>query len=327
MSSREKPLRVGLVGLGSMGRNHARVLINMPETELVGIVDPAAAGQNHLGVPVTGDLDEVLASGLDYCVIATPTSLHLEVGSALAHHGIPCLIEKPLATNAADANRLADTFAARGVAAAVGHIERYNPAIAALRRHLQEGTLGQVFQLATRRLSPLPTRIGDVGVTLDLATHDIDSTRFVLDSEYAEAHALSHRQPGRPHEDAIAVLGTMADGTIVNHLVNWLSPLKERVTVVTGEKGMLVADTVLADLTLHANGAKGSAWHELAQFGGVIEGDVTRFALSKVEPLRAEHEDFIAHLRDEPNAVCSLTDAVATVLVAERLRDESSYRA
>lgn len=319
MSSREKPLRVGLVGLGSMGRNHARVLINMPETELVGIVDPAATENTHHGIPLVAGLDSLVRLGLDYCVVVTPTATHMDVASFFADNDVPCLIEKPLALTSQEAREISDRFETRGVPAAVGHIERYNPAIAALRRHLESETLGEVFQLATRRLSPLPSRISDVGVTLDLATHDIDLTRFVLASEYRQAHALLRSRPGRQHEDAIAVLGEMDDGTMVNHLVNWLSPMKERITVVTGDRGILIADTVFADLTFHQNGASGTTWDELAQFGGVVEGNVVRFALRKVEPLRAEHEDFAAFLRGEPHGVCTLADGASTVAVAEHL--------
>jgi predicted dehydrogenase len=156
-------------------------------------------------------------------------------------------------------------------------------------------------------------------VTLDLATHDIDLTRFVLTSEYRQARALRRSRPGRQHEDAIAVLGEMDDGTMVSHLVNWLSPMKERVTVVTGDRGILIADTVFADLTFHQNGASGTTWDELAQFGGVTEGNVVRFALNKVEPLRAEHESFFRFLDGQSGDVCTLEDASRTVAVAEQL--------
>lgn len=319
MAEADRTFRVGLVGLGSMGRNHARVVLGLPHTELVAIVDPAVQTGTHLGVPVHATVEGVLDEGLDYCVIATPTRDHLEVAVLLAEHGIPCLIEKPLALDTVQGQRIADAFQSRGVPAAVGHIERYNPAIRALRKRVQAGELGDVFMMHTRRLSPLPERIGDVGVTLDLATHDFDIARHVLAAEYRDVHAFVQSKPGRAHEDAISVLARMTDDTVVSHVVNWLSPMKERSIAVTGERGMLVADTVIADLTRYANGVRGETWAELAQFGGVQEGDITRFALEKIEPLRAEHLDFQAFISGRANSVCTIGDATMTLHAVEQI--------
>lgn len=312
--------RVGLIGLGSMGRNHARVLLGLPDTQLVGIHDPVFEAEEFFGVPIIRDVDDLIGRGLDYCVVATPTATHLEIGGHLADRDVPSLIEKPVAQSSADARLLGSRFSARGVPAAVGHIERFNPAVVALRDRLATGALGEVFQVSTRRLSPLPKRVGDVGVTFDLATHDIDITRFVLGSEYGKLHSLVRSRPGREHEDALAVLAEMTDGTMVTHSVNWLSPLKERIVTVTGDRGMFIADTVFADLTFYSNGAPGLTWEELAQFGGVVEGDVTRYALAKVEPLRSEHEDFRNLLEGRPNMACTILDGIRTVEVAERIR-------
>ena len=105
-------------------------------------------------------------------------------------------------------------------------------------------TLGEVYQIATRRQGPFPSRIADVGVAKDLASHDIDLTAWVAQSDYATVCAQTTFKSGREHEDMIAITGRLANGVIVNHLVNWLSPMKERVTIVTGEKGAFVADTL-----------------------------------------------------------------------------------
>ena len=313
-------LRVGLFGLGAMGRNHARVLMGSSATTLVGICDPGCGVETYFGVPVLAEPDGLIRMGLDYAVVATPTSTHLAIARHLAENDVPSLIEKPVALSSDEARSLANRFESRGVPAAVGHIERFNPAVVSLRDRLMAGALGEVFQVATRRLSPLPERVGDVGVTLDLATHDIDITRFVLGSEYGKLHSLVRARPGRENEDALAVLAEMTDGTMVTHSVNWLSPLKERIVSVTGDRGMFIADTVFADLTYYSNGARGANWEELAQFGGVVEGDVTRFALDKVEPLRAEHEDFRRLLTGRPNMACSIADGIRTIEVAERIR-------
>jgi predicted dehydrogenase len=131
---------------------------------------------------------------------------------------------------------------------------------------------------------------------------------------------------GRPHEDMVAATGKLANGTITNHLVNWLSPMKERVTVVTGERGAFVADTLTADLTFYANGVVNTEWDSVANFRGVAEGDVTRFAISKREPLRTEHERFRDAVLGVAADTVTLNDGLNTLNVAERLLRSASQR-
>jgi UDP-N-acetylglucosamine 3-dehydrogenase len=312
-------LRAVVCGFGVMGRNHARVIEALDGIELVGIMDPALDADVWHDAPVVADLAAVVALQPDYCVVATPTSTHVEVASTLAAAGIACLIEKPLAPTAEDAAKIVEAFDRAGVKAAVGQIERFNPAIVALRERVQRGDIGEIYQIATRRLSPFPTRIGDVGVTMDLATHDLDLARYVIGSEYASAVALTRHKSGRDHEDLITIIGEFENAVVASHIVNWLSPMKERITVVTGDQGTFIADTLRADLTLFRNGAVDHGWTELAQFGGMIEGDMTRFAIAKVEPLRAEHEGFREVLLGSSDPRCSLADGLRTVAVADAL--------
>ncbi len=128
------------------------------------------------------------------------------------------------------------------------------------------------------------------------------------------AARTAHRS-GRPHEDLVAITGQLADGTVTNHLVNWLSPMKERVTVITGEKGALVADTLTADLTFYENGVIPTEG-ALARFRGVTEGNMTRYAFAKPEPLRIEHESFRDALLGKDADIVTLRQAAATVAVA-----------
>ncbi|QFG27073.1 Gfo/Idh/MocA family oxidoreductase [Actinomadura sp. WMMB 499] len=292
-------LRAGLVGFGVMGRNHARVLAAMDGVDLVGIVDPAARpGTAPSGVPLLGSLDELLDLGVDYAVVACPTALHEEVGLRLAEAGAGALIEKPLADSVEAARRLVAAFESRGLVAGVGHIERYNPALQSMRARLEAGELGEVFQVVTRRQGPFPHRISDVGVVKDLASHDIDLTSWVTGQDYVSISAHTVARSGRPYEDMVAAVGRLAAGSMVNHLVNWLSPLKERTTVVTGERGCFVADTLTADLTYYANGEVSTEWEALRTFRGVSQGDMIRYAIPKPEPLAVEHERFRDAFRD-----------------------------
>ena len=305
-------LRAGLVGLGMMGRNHARVLSSLEGVDLVGVADAAGdvTGVAN-GRPVFTEVEALLTLGLDYCVVVVPTEFHTPVGLALAEAKVPALIEKPLAHDLPSARKLVEAFAAAQVIGAVGHVERYNAALRSARQRLENGDLGEVYQIITRRQGPFPGRIADVGVVKDLATHDIDLTGWVTQQDYVSVAAQTSRRSGRAHEDLVAVVAELSDGTPVNHLVNWLTPFKERQTVVTGERGAFVADTLTADLTFYANGAVSSEWEAVRNFRGVAEGDMTRYAISRREPLMVEHE----HFRD---ALLGLSDDIVTL--AEGLR-------
>ncbi|MEV3857866.1 Gfo/Idh/MocA family oxidoreductase [Streptomyces sp. NPDC050095] len=320
-------LRAGLVGLGAMGRNHARVLGLLDGVDFVGALDPAG-GSLPNGTPVVRTLDELLALRLDYAVVSCPTALHEETGMALAAHGVCALIEKPLAHSVVAARRLVDAFETAGLVAGVGHIERFNPALQSLRSRLEAGELGEVFQVVTRRQGPFPHRIADVGVVKDLATHDIDLTGWVTGQEYASVSARTLSKSGREHEDMVAVTGDLADGTLVSHLVNWLSPLKERFTAVTGERGCFVADTLTADLTFHANGAVATEWEALAAFRGVSEGDMIRYATPKREPLLVEHERFRDAVDGKADAsgIVTLREGLRTVEVAAAVLESARER-
>lgn len=310
-------LRVGLVGLGMMGRHHARVLRALDGVDLIAVADPAGDPYSVVGdLEVQRDVGALIAQDIDVCVVAAPTALHLEVGLALAQAGVHTLIEKPLATDVSEAQQLLAAFRTAGVLGCVGHIERYNPSLLALRERLDAGELGDVYQVATRRQGPFPNRIADVGVVMDLATHDIDLTAWVTRQKYEFVSAYTAHKSGRRHEDLISVSGELTDGTVVNHLVNWLSPLKERTTVVTGERGAFVADTLHADLTFYENGLVPTQWDTIATFRGVVEGNMTRFAIPKPEPLAVE----LAAFRDAINGlngadIVTLEEGLETVAV------------
>ncbi|TDQ04379.1 Gfo/Idh/MocA family protein [Labedaea rhizosphaerae] len=313
-------LRVGLIGLGMMGRHHARVIREIDGVDLVAVAD--ATGDPHNvagGLEVLGGVEDLIKAGIDAAVVAVPTGMHEEVGLALAEAGIHALIEKPIAHSIEAGERLVKAFETAGVVGCVGHIERYNPALQSLRERMADGDLGEVYQIATRRQGPFPARIADVGVVKDLATHDIDLTAWLAQSEYTAVAAQVALRSGRPHEDMVAATGKLANGTITNHLVNWLSPMKERVTVVTGEKGAYVADTLTADLTFYANGVVNSEWDAVANFRGVAEGDVTRFAIPKREPLRTEHERFRDAVLGKTSEIVTMQEAQNTLRTAENL--------
>lgn len=292
-------LRAAVIGYGSMGRNHARVLAGLPGVDLVAVVRPSG-DPGSAPAPVVGSVAEVLAYGLDLAVVAAPTSTHLAIGRQLAEAGVPALIEKPLAGSAAGAAELARAFADRGVLGCVGHIERYNPATRALRQRLADGEAGELYGVASRRIGPFPNRISDVGVIFDLATHDLHLTAWLTGQPFAEVSARSARPGGREHEDLVTIAGRLADGTVTSHLVSWVSPLKERCTVITGATGVYVADTLTGRLTKHGEG-----------------GERTELETDRQEPLAVELEAFRRAVAGDGTDVVTLAEGARVVAAAE----------
>jgi predicted dehydrogenase len=315
-----KNLRAGLVGIGMMGRHHARILGSLEGVDLVAVSDPM--GDTHgvaSGLEVLTSIDDLIKVGIDYAMVAAPTAFHEELALRLAEAGIHALIEKPLALDTLAAEKISATFKSKGLVGAVGHIERYNPALQQLRKRLDEGELGDVYQISTRRQGPFPARIADVGVIKDLATHDIDSTAWVARSKYTSVSARTAHKSGRVHEDMVAAVCDLENGLIANHLVNWLTPFKERLTIVTGERGAFVADTLTSDLIFYENASVETQWDSVAAFRGVSEGDVIRYAFPKPEPLRVEHESFrdaVLGLPGATNNIVTMEQGLATVAVA-----------
>jgi predicted dehydrogenase len=314
-------LRAGIVGLGVMGRHHLRILSQLDGVDLVGVFDPAlAAADAPLGKTVFPTLDALLDSHLDYCVLSAPTAFHLDLGLQLAERGIHTMIEKPVAADSKQAEQLVHAFATRNLVGGVGHVERFNPAIQAMRQKIEAGLLGDVYQVTTHRQGPFPARVSDVGVIKDLATHDIDLTMWIMQRGYQSVAAQTAHRSGRQHEDMLGAIGKLEGGINVNHIVNWLTPFKERRTTVIGENGALVADTLTADLTFYENGTQSASWDGISSFRGVSEGNILRFALAKTEPLLAEHQAFRnAVLSRDTTNIVTLVQGLATVQVADLL--------
>jgi UDP-N-acetylglucosamine 3-dehydrogenase len=317
----QQSLRGAVIGLGMIGRHHARLVQSSVRARLVGAVDPA--GDRHRAVHdpelVFSSVEELLTRrAVDFAIVAVPTQMHLPIARLLAHAGVAMLIEKPLAATAEQARELAAVCQRASVTAAVGHVERYNPALVEMRRRLREGQLGRLYAISTVRSGPYPARVADVGVVKDLATHDLDLLGWLSDSRVATLAAQTQHLSDREHEDLVLIVGTLASGACFNVVVDRVSPTKVRRTRVLGERGALEANTLTADLTFYENGEVRVLWPARQQFRGVSEGDMIRYALRRREPLELEHEAFFALLGGDAHApVVDLADGVQIVELAE----------
>lgn len=311
---------MGLLGYGAMGKNHARVLADEADFQFVGIHDPEITPESAFPFRVFESLSELLNQDLDYCVVSVPTRFHAETFEKVCRGAKMVLVEKPIADKSSEALKMIAAAENYGTFAAVGHIERFNPAVQLMCQMIQEGSIGDLLQITTRRQGPFPQRIQDVGVVKDLATHDIDITRFVSGSEYGEVSAFTRKLEGSKFEDLLSASGTLSSGVIFNHLVNWRYPVKERVVSALGSKGALVADLLTSDLTFFENGVEPISWGQMSLLRGNSEGSSVKFAINKTEPLRLEHRAMSDLFSlGTSKTVVGLSQGLENLLVAERM--------
>ena len=319
-------LRVGLIGAGVMGKNHLRILNTLEGVDLVGIADPIDISDISTVNPkckIFNNYQELLSAKIDYCVITTPTGFHKEVTVAALKSGVSCLIEKPIAVNYQESIEILHEASKHKLLIGVGHIERYNAAISQLKNRLAAGELGRIYQIALRRQGPFPSRVADVGVVKDLATHDLDLATWLTDSKFISVNANVAHRSGREHEDLLVMNGVLENNVLVNLLVNWLSPLKERNIVVTGEMGTFVVDTLNSDLTYYENGMFEVSQDSYLHFKGVAQGKIVTFAFDKPEPLLIEHQNFRDALLGKKSQIVTLQQGIEVVRVADAVIQSS----
>jgi UDP-N-acetylglucosamine 3-dehydrogenase len=308
----KRPVRTAVIGCGAMGLNHARVLADLPGSDLVGIVDvdpqrAAEVARRHRTEAFTS-LGEMLDSARpEAVVVAVPTALHLDTALQAIARCVHVLIEKPIAFSVEDGEKLVSAAADAGVVLAVGHVERFNPAVRQLKQRLSDGELGKVFQIEARRQGPFPARVGDVGVIIDLAVHDLDVIRHVTGSEVTRLSAETQRRIHSEHEDLLVGLLRLKNGAVGQLTINWLTPTKIRKLVVSGERGMFEMNYLTQDLIFFENALAPTQteWATMHVLRGVSEGSMTRHIVNKREPLRIELEAFVAACQD-PSKRCGI---------------------
>jgi UDP-N-acetylglucosamine 3-dehydrogenase len=314
--------RVAVVGTGVMGRNHARVLNELPNVDLVGVADSnfdaACQVAAHHSTRGYGSLKELLEKERPEAVtIAVPTENHHEAVLEALAAGCHVLVEKPIAATLAQADELVAAAKSAQRVLAVGHIERYNPAVLELKRRLDDGQLGRVYQFDAQRLGPFPQRIRDVGVVIDLATHDLDLMRFLTGSEIVRVYAETRRKVHTTREDMVSGLLRLADGSVGLLQINWLTPTKIRQMTVTGERGMFRADYLTQDLFFHENAeAAAHNWEQITMLRGVSEGSMVKYVIQKREPLQSEFVAFLKAVEGDSTGIVSGEDGSEALRLA-----------
>ncbi|HJY80624.1 MAG TPA: Gfo/Idh/MocA family oxidoreductase [Candidatus Binatia bacterium] len=325
-------IKAAVIGVGHMGYNHVRVYAEMEAIKLVAVADTditaarRAARNDRLNFYT--DYRRMLDRETpDVVSLAVPTVRHAEVAREVISRGVSLLIEKPLASTPAQGRYLLQMAERHGVKLMVGHIERFNPAIIEIKRHLDMQELGRVFQVHARRLSPFPDRIQDVGVVLDLATHDIDVMRYLLGSEVERVYAEIEGKAYGSCEDLLSGLLRFRNGVIGVLDVNWLTPTKVRQLAVLGEGGMYLADYLTQDVYWYKNSRVAETCDTSSLFRGVSEGDMVKVHFQKKEPLRAELESFVGAVLEDREPPISGSDGLAALELVQRLIESSRRQA
>src|SRR3954470_4626113 len=236
-SDTDKRVRLGVIGVGIMGSNHARVLAELPGVTVVGIADPGAAHRpllaEILGCQACDDTEGLLALGIDAAVVAAPTHLHHDIALACVRRGVHVLVEKPIASNVKEGRAIVAAAERAGVTLMVGHVERFNPAVQALKEAIRGE---EILSISITRVGPFPPRMSNVGVVIDLAVHDIDLIRWFTDSEIIQVQPQIKSAVAEREDIALLQFRT-ASGVLAQINTNWLTPFKARnVTVATRNK-------------------------------------------------------------------------------------------
>jgi UDP-N-acetylglucosamine 3-dehydrogenase len=281
-----RPLRVGVIGVGIMGANHARVFAGLPDVQLAAVADPVQAQRDLvtrvLGTPAVETADELLGLDIDAVTIAAPTHLHHEIALKCIARGLHVLVEKPIASNVEEGREIIAAAKKAGVTLMVGHVERFNPAVKAIKDALAKE---DILSVAITRVGPFPPRMSNVGVVIDLAVHDIDLIQYFTDSEIVDVQPQVSSAVAEREDIALLQFRT-ASGVLAHINTNWLTPFKARTVHVATRKKYLIGDLLTRQVT--------------ECFGFQPDGSYSMRHLSvgHDEPLRAELMAFVQAVRE-----------------------------
>jgi predicted dehydrogenase len=308
-------LRVGVIGVGVMGSNHARVLTDMADIQLVGVVDPDRKQRNFvtqaLGCDGYENVGALLDSGVDAVTIAAPTHLHRDIALTCIARGVHVLVEKPIASSVEEGREIIAAAKRAGVTLMVGHVERFNPAVEAIKDAIRGE---DILSIAITRVGPFPPRMSNVGVVIDLAVHDIDLIRWFTDSDIVEVQPqLSSAVAER--EDIALLQFRTASGVLAHINTNWLTPFKARNVTVATRRKYVMADLLTRQVT--------------ECFGFQPDGSYSMRHLSvgHAEPLRAELLAFAQAISEKKPPAVTGEEGVASLEIAIRCLEGQSTRA
>ena len=302
--------RVAVIGVGALGRHHARILAALPGVDLVGIVDINESRAREIGALVNAQWFSSAADVLghvDAVTVAVPTESHLSVALPFLERGVGVLVEKPLARNAFEAQKMIDAAAASGAVFGVGHTERYNPAVAAVRQLLDHPRFIEVHRLGT-----FPDRSLDIDVVFDLMIHDLDVVLSIVPSDVVAVEAVGVSVLTRKPDIANARL-KFASGCIANITASRISKDRVRKIRVFQRDAYLSVDYAAQEV---------ERWRLVKGNGGMPAIDGGKLQIAQEEPLKRELDDFISAVRDKRAPGVTGVDGLRAIELAQRITDE-----
>ncbi len=314
-------MRVGVIGVGSIGQNHVRVYSEL--AELVGICDTDSetgkAVAQRFGTSFFRSHAELLKEGLDAVTIATPTSHHFSMAREVIDAGVHVLLEKPFGGDVANAEKLTERAKDQGVTLAAGMIERHNPVVEFARAGLREKQFGKLIAVSSRRVSSFPSRVRDVGVMMDLGIHDVDVMRYLVGVEVVTAYSVGGRERHDAFEDFATALLTFETGVTGVVEVNWLTPMKVRKLSLTCLKSFVELDYITQALKIGSSTLM--RYDSSDAYQAPFEYDVRQVALKKQEPLRREIEDFLQAVEQRRRPLVDGEEAAKTLKVVTAIME------
>jgi UDP-N-acetylglucosamine 3-dehydrogenase len=309
-------MKVGVIGVGAMGQNHARVFSEI--SELVGVTDAvpeqAAKVASRLGTKAYMTVDDLL-DDVDAVSICTPTSFHYDTAMKAILKGKHLLVEKPFTGDSEKAAEICQVAERHGVTLASGFIERCNPIVSVAKETMESGKIGKIISLASRRVSSFPARIRDVGVVMDLGIHDVDVMRHITSSNVRSVYAVGGRFANPLFEDYANLLMEFENDAVGFVEVNWLTPMKVRKVSFTCSGGFVQMD--YTDQSLEVSTSKVGNMDQSDMFRIPLEYDVRKISVKKEEPLKTELVCFLEAAESGGVPAAGGVDAVQNLKVCE----------
>ena len=311
-------LKIGVIGFGSMGKNHVRVCTELETVELFGVADTdkitAKKVAEKFGTKAFLDYRELLPE-IDAAIVATPTVTHHKIAMDLLNNGRHVLVEKPICDSIEKAEELMKKAEKESLILAVGHIERHNPAVQFVKDLTQSKRIGELITLTSKRVSNLPGRIRDVGVIFDFGVHDIDVMRYLageVESVYARAGKFNDMIK---YEDHANIVLNFENGICGIVEVNWLTPMKIRKLFLTCSENFVEVDYINQSVTISSSSFK--QINESDLYNVPIQYNMNEVALEKKEPLKNEIEDFVDAIERNKKPLATGEDGVMALKIAE----------
>ena len=307
-----RTVNVGVIGVGAMGENHVRVYHKMEEANLMGVSDVSERALKKIEKKYDAkgytDYCELLANPeIEVVSVCVPTTFHHDVVMEAIRHKKHVLVEKPIAFTLTEAEEMIAAAKEAGVILATGHVERFNPAVQKAKELIDDGVIGDIVSAFAKRVGPLPPRIKDVGVSIDLAIHDLDIMNYLFEEEITQVYGTMNSSfDDSEFEDHAEIMVSFDNESTGIIEVNWLTPYKRRELELTGTAGIISVDYIQQSIEV------------FGKFAQDIE-------IVHEEPLKGELKSFLNSVVEEKEPVITGEDglkALKMVIAANKSSKE-----